>query len=493
MTVRRVTGLGLATSGDTRKRGVPLRVSLVVLTLTLVVIGLMVSGIAVTSAMRSDLINRVDSGLSDAVNGWAMPKPDNERTGPRGPAGPRRPPSQYFVRTTLSTGSELTFNDYSSAPDLSSLPTTMTEPITVSADGDGPDWRVISRESSLGQVVVGMPLNDVDATLSRLIWLQLGIGAIVVVALGLLSYLLVASSLRPLRRVEETAHAIASGDLTERVPAWPANTEVGSLSASLNTMLGQIQRAFRATEASERQARQSEEQARASEEKMRRFIADASHELRTPLTSIKGFADLMNRGVIPDRPDAVRRISAEADRMNLLVEDLLMLARLDAHRPLAEVPVEMLTLVHDAVAAARAAAPARTIDVDDRTGDDEPVVVGDAARLTQVLRNLIGNAIVHTPADAEISVEVSLVDDDVRVAVVDTGPGLSEDDAEHVFERFYRGDSSRHREVSSTGSGLGLSIVAALVVAHGGQVGVDSAPGAGAAFWFRMPLIDVSA
>ncbi|MDY6808175.1 MAG: HAMP domain-containing sensor histidine kinase [Actinomycetota bacterium] len=469
----------------------PLRLSLVGLTLVLVVLGLFASGVAVTSAMRQDLLSRTDEGLVSSVETWAKPH-DPVTANPGPPLGPRRPPSQFYSMIITSDGNTFVNNDFSSQPDLGSLPEGSTGPMTVdSVGGDGPQWRVIKDESPYGVSIVATPLSDVNATLSRLMWLQLGIGALVVLAIGVLSYLLVRSSLRPLHRVEETAHAIAAGNLNMRVPPAPPNTEVGSLSASLNTMLGQIQRAFARTAASEQQARSSEEQARTSEEKMRRFIADASHELRTPLTSIKGFAELYKQGAVPDAADAMGRIDAEAGRMGLLVEDLLMLARLDAHRPIDNHPVDLLAVAADAVHGAAAAAPHREIHVEIGATQEPPVVTGDAPRLLQVLRNLINNAIAHTPEDASITVGIDVDTgsgrDDVVLTVTDTGQGLTHEEAAHVFERFYRGDSSRHRGDRGGGSGLGLSIVAALVDAHGGTVGVDSTPGEGSTFWVRLP------
>ncbi|QHN29385.1 HAMP domain-containing protein [Gordonia amarae] len=457
---------------------VPLRVSLVALTLVLVVAGLAVSGFAVTGAMRSDLISRTDSGLRNAIETWARPIRDD---GFGNMPGPRRPPSRYYSRLVTAAGT--VYGDdagYSHSPDLSGLGDDDTGPVTVSSeDGDGPRWRVVKRVAGDAESVVATPMSDIESTVSRLIWLQVGICGVVVVVIGVLSYLLVRAGLRPLRRVEETAHAIADGNLTMRVPPVPANTEVGSLSASLNTMLGHIQRAFAATEASERQARESEET-------MRRFIADASHELRTPLTSIKGFGELYKQGAVPS-DDAMGRIDTEAERMKLLVEDLLMLARLDAHRPLQSGQIDLLSLVTDAVHSARAAAPQRDIGVRVEPMDEPPVVAGDVNRLMQVLRNLINNAIAHTPPEATITVGIG-ADDAAHVvlSVTDTGNGLTEEEVSKVFERFYRGDASRHRGEGG-GSGLGLSIVAALVAAHGGTVGVDSTPGQGARFWVRLP------
>ncbi|WP_197718359.1 sensor histidine kinase [Gordonia insulae] len=473
--------------GQRRTRGIPLRVSLVGLTLVLVVLGLLASGLAVTSAMKQDLLSRTDEGLTNALQTWARPRDPASAPIQGMPPGPRRPPSQYYSMITIGTGDTIVNNDFDDEPDLDGLPSGTMRPVTVkSADGTGPEWRVVKASTPFGESVVATPLSDVHATLSRLMWLQLAIGSVVVVAIGVLSYLLVRSSLRPLRRVEETAHAIAAGNLNMRVPTAPPNTEVGSLSGSLNTMLGQIQRAFARTAA-------SEQQARASEAKMRRFIADASHELRTPLTSIKGFAELYKQGGVPNATDAMSRIDAEAGRMGLLVEDLLMLARLDAQRPVASGPVDVLALAADAVHSAKAAAPQREIRIEVGASDEPPMVSGDAPRLLQVLRNLINNAIAHTPAEASITVGVGVDQgngrDDVLLTVADTGQGLTPDEASHVFERFYRGDASRHRGDSGGGSGLGLSIVAALVDAHHGTVGVDSTPGEGSTFWVRLPRL----
>ena len=472
-----------AARSEKPRRGVPLRVSLVALTLVLVAVGLLVSGIAVTSAMRSDLMSRTDQGLVNAIGSWAKPRNPGSDDGAGPPIGPRRPPSSYFVMTTLNSGAVLSnASDFTVVPSTDGLADGNVGPITVdSSTGGGPHWRLIKHVGPEGVSIVAVPLSDVNKTISRLVWLQLGIGVVVVVVIGILSYLLVRSSLRPLRRVEETAHAIAAGNLNMRVAPGPPNTEVGSLSASLNIMLGQIQHAFATTAASEKQAR-------SSEEKMRQFVADASHELRTPLTSIKGFAELYRQGAVTDAGDAMRRIDDEAGRMKLLVEDLLMLARLDAQRPLNSEPVDMLMLAADSVQAARAAAPGREIALHVEPSDEPPVVEGDAARLVQVIRNLVNNAVVHTPEDASITVgvEVDPEADDVLITVNDTGQGLTQEERDRVFERFYRGDSSRSRGEGG-GSGLGLSIVAALIGAHGGRVGVDSAPGSGATFWVRLP------
>jgi two-component system OmpR family sensor kinase len=249
-------------------------------------------------------------------------------------------------------------------------------------------------------------------------------------------------------------------------------------------MLGRIEEAFAHERASERQARESEE-------RMRRFVADASHELRTPLTSIRGFAELHRIGgaAEADLADSIARIEAEAARMGLLVDDLLLLARLDQQRPLEQAPVDLLAVAHGVVATARRTAPSRSIElaVD---APVPPIVTGDESRLRQVIDNLMGNAIVHTPSDAAVRVRV-LTDEASHRAVVevaDDGPGMSEEDAAHVFERFYRADPARSRQVG--GSGLGLSIVASLVAAHGGTASVATRPGEGATFRIELPLAD---
>jgi two-component system OmpR family sensor kinase len=233
---------------------------------------------------------------------------------------------------------------------------------------------------------------------------------------------------------------------------------------------------------------------------MRRFIADASHELRTPLTSIRGFAELYRQGAARDEADVSRfmgRIESESARMGLLVEDLLLLARLDQERPLARAPVDLLALAGDAVHDTRVVAPDRTVRLEVGRTDPPPVVLGDEARLRQVLGNLLTNAVRHTPAGTPVTVTVATGPGArsgapaVTLTVADEGPGLAPDAAARVFERFYRADPSRNRR--DGGSGLGLAIVAALVAGHGGFVDVTTAPGAGACFRVELPLADVAA
>jgi two-component system, OmpR family, sensor kinase len=439
------------------------------------------------------------------------------------------------------------------------------KPVTVpSASGD--NWLVITEQlqvtsgggpfgpatTSQAILVVGYNLSNVSRSVGVLTEVDLLVGAAVVLILAMVGVALVRASLRPLTDIEHVAAAIAAGDLSSRVPDRDPRTEVGRLGRSLNAMLAQIEAAFAART-------RSEEAARRSEARMRQFVADASHELRTPLTAIRGFAEYYRQrgGVaelpaMPDRPalanggdssapaEAVaangeqqlhrgdldrimQRVEQESSRMGVLVEDMLLLARLDQQRPLEQRPVDMLTIAADTVHDARVVAPQRDISLT-VGGGAAPIVLGDEVRLRQVIGNLMTNAINHTPEGASIEVRVrsGSLDEwraaaaaagagrwarggagDIALAVAgrtdapalpavvlevaDSGQGLTQQQAEHVFERFYRGDPARTRR-SGGGAGLGLSIVAALVAAHGGTVWVRSQPGNGATFAIAIPL-----
>jgi two-component system OmpR family sensor kinase len=357
------------------------------------------------------------------------------------------------------------------------------KPFTVQSVNGKSSWRVVAApaQGGTGVVEIATSLSDVSHTVNHLILIEVLIGAAALVLMGGGGYLLIRRSLAPLVAVEHTAKAIAAGDLSQRVPELHPRTEVGRLSGALNAMLGRIEDAFA-------RQRESEQQARASEERMRRFVGDASHELRTPLTSIRGFAELHRIGAA-DASDVGRtmgRIEDEATRMGLLVDDLLLLARLDQQRPLERVSVDLLEIALDVVEDARRIAPQRSIELHADTAAP-PVVTGDEARLRQVVHNLVANALTHTPADAAITVNVGVDADAERVVVEvsDTGPGMAPDDAARVFERFYRADPARARNAG--GSGLGLSIVAGLVEAHGGTVSVVSVVGEGATFRVELP------
>ncbi|MDV3129349.1 HAMP domain-containing histidine kinase [Mycobacterium sp. 21AC1] len=464
-----------------RGRGVPLRVGLVAAALVLVACGLLASGIAVTSIMRHTEVSRIDQTLLDASRSWAQ-APRLPTTPLEGP-NPARPPSNFYVRGVDPDGRTwIAVNDREAEPDLPDDNDVGPVPVTVgSLDNSNVQWRAMTVQGPTGELTtVAIDLSEVQSSVRALIWSQVGIGAAVLLVLGVAGYAVVHRSLRPLVEVERTAAAIAAGQLDRRVPERDPRTEVGRLSLALNGMLAQIQRAVAASDA-------SAEQARSSEERMRRFITDASHELRTPLTTIRGFAELYRQGAARDIEMLMGRIESESRRMGLLVEDLLLLARLDAQRPLEQHRVDLLTLATDAVHDAQSIAPTRTVAMEVFDGPGTPEVLGDEARLRQVLSNLVANALQHTPETAGVTVRVGTDKDHAVLEVCDEGPGMSQEDARRVFERFYRADTSRTR--ASGGTGLGLSIVDSLVYAHGGTVRVTTAPGQGCRFTVSLPRI----
>ncbi|KAA1428637.1 sensor histidine kinase [Mycolicibacter arupensis] len=465
----------------------PLKVSLVAATLAMVAIGLLAQGYAVTTILRHRLIGRIDATLIDAANGWALEQrglhPGRADDDPH--AG--RPPTSFYVRDVDPDGSVWTVvNDHNAEPLLPPDNDVGSVPVTIgSVDGSGVQWRALSVHGESGRLItVARDLSDPRATLRYLAWWRMAIGVGVLLILGAAGYVVVNRSLRPLTEVERTAAAIAAGRLDSRVPERDPRTEVGQLTLALNGMLAQIQEAVASSVA-------SAESARISEERMRRFITDASHELRTPLTTIRGFAELYRQGAARDVELLMSRIESEARRMGLLVEDLLLLARTDAQRPLERHWVDLLVLASDAVHDARAIAPNRTIELEVFDGPGTPEVLGDDARLRQVLSNLVTNAMQHTPDGTAITVRVGTEGDNAILEVIDQGPGMSEQDVERAFERFFRTDSSRAR--ASGGTGLGLSIVDSLARAHHGSVTVSSPPGQGCTFRVSLPrLADAS-
>jgi two-component system OmpR family sensor kinase len=463
------------------RRGLPLRVGLVAATLVLVACGLAVSGVAVTSILRHSQISRIDQTLLDASHSWAQ-APRRQSAPPYEGPDPGRPPSKFYVRGISTDGTPFTaINDRNAEPALPANNDVGPNPTTLpSVIGSNIHWRAVSVRGPHGLTTVAIDLSDLQHTVGSLVWLQFGIGVAVLVLVGIAGFAVVQRSLRPLAEVERTAAAIASGQLDRRVPERDPRTEVGRLSLALNGMLAQIQQALASSES-------SAEKARGSEDRMRRFITDASHELRTPLTTIRGFAELYRQGAARDVAMLLSRIESEASRMGLLVDDLLLLARLDVQRPLERNRVDLLALASDAVHDAQAIDPRRTIAMKVLDGPGTPEVLGDEPRIRQVLSNLIANALQHTPESADVTVRVGTDGDDAVLEVADKGPGMSQQDASRVFERFYRTDSSRAR--ASGGTGLGLSIVESLVRAHGGVVSVTTAPGEGCCFRVTLPRI----
>ncbi|WP_323182345.1 MULTISPECIES: HAMP domain-containing sensor histidine kinase [unclassified Streptomyces] len=354
------------------------------------------------------------------------------------------------------------------------------DPVELQLPGLG-GYRVLTSPDA--SIVLGFPLTEVDSTVHTLIAVEVFVTLAGLIAASLAGQVLVGVALRPLRRVAATATRVSeltlhSGEpaLHERVPDAEADprTEVGQVGAALNRMLGHVSSALTARQQSETRVRQ--------------FVADASHELRTPLASIRGYAELTRRGREEPGPDtrhALGRIESEATRMTGLVEDLLLLARLDAGRPLSTCDTDLAPLVVDAVSDARAAGQDHHWRLE-LPADPAPVRA-DPARIQQVLVNLLANARTHTPPGTTVTAHVSRETSAVRLRVEDDGPGIPPELLPHVFERFARGDASRSRSAGSTG--LGLAIVAAVVSAHGGHVGVRSAPGH-TSFEVLLPLAD---
>ncbi len=334
------------------------------------------------------------------------------------------------------------------------------------------EYRIYVCNGRDGQVIAtAAPLDDVNDAVGRILRFTLGAGVIAMLLAGTASWFLIRSRLKPVDRMIDTAADIAAGDLSRRAPDANPKTELGRLSHALNEMLGQIEESVDARVE--------------NENRLRRFVADAAHELRTPLTSLRGFAELHRAGALNDRDqldNAMRRIESESSRMQRLVDDLLMLARLDEQRGVTRLPVDLVPLLEDSIEAARAIEPDRPISTNLAA---DAMVLGDAGHFRQIFDNLITNARIHTPAGTPISVSARADANDVIVTIADRGPGIPADDQDRIFERFWRADPSRTR--STGGSGLGLAIVASLVRAHDGAIELDSGPGAGAAFTIRFP------
>ncbi len=478
----------------------PLRVTIVVVVLTLVALALVVSGVVATTIMRGYLVDRVDTQLTKTAQVFQHDDGGPTNRPPRPGQGRNRPlPSLIVIQFSNSEGApdespyQAPLAETEPLPDLPRLNLNQVraldgKPFNTDAESGGARWRVVALplDNGNGSVMVAQSLGELDRTIQRLIGIQAAAALILLVLLAGVGTYVVRRSLRGLEDVEHTAVAIAGGDLSQRVPQRDPRTEVGRLSLALNQMLGQIENAFAQRTASEFAARRSEDAARQSEDRMRRFVADASHELRTPLTSIRGFAELSRQRGDTTDADTMRRIEDEAKRMGLLVDDLLLLARLDQQRPLKLEPVDLLPVAADALHNAQAVQPNRDISLKILPDSEAPVVAGDEARLRQVLGNLVSNALHHTPPEAPITVSVGTRGGEAILEVSDTGPGLDEEQKARVFERFYRADSARTR--ATGGSGLGLSIVAALVAAHRGHVIVTDTSPHGATFTVHLPL-----
>ena len=465
----------------------PLRVRLTGAVLALVTCALVTTSVINVASLQSYMIRQVDANLESRFEDPDLTAVQNGKVS-----------SQYVYIVVKENGG--TIHAFSGTTyDRDELPVVKVDQYTehigeqfTVASGDGNmRWRVLtypvnSLEDSTwvrdngAHLAIAAPLSTVDGSVATLIWIELLVGACVLAGLAGIGVALVRASLYPLKEMEYTASSIAAGDLSQRVVERDANTEVGRLGQSFNLMLGHIESALEAREKSERRARESEE-------RMRRFVADASHELRTPLTTVRGFAELYRQGgagSAENQADLMQRIELEATRMGMLVEDLLLLARLDQERPIELRQVDLLGVAVDTITAAEVAAGNRQIDL--HTSGGPFVVRGDEMRLRQVLSNLVSNAIRYTPDGSSIRVNLSIIEDKAQLQVCDNGPGMTEDQVERVFERFYRADKARSRTEGSTG--LGLAIVAALVAAHDGEVSLWSRPGEGAVFTVQLQL-----
>ncbi len=439
-----------------------------------------VIGVATTVAVYQFQVGRLDHQLTAAVG-------RTHDAGPPGDEGGRpraqQPPQDLGTIATIvlpgdvhtqqvvdpATGSWRTLSSAQVAV-LFSLPAD-GQPHTRDVPGLGPYRLMVGQARDGDRLFTGLPMGEVYATRNWLIALEIAIGLAAALLAGLIGATVVGRNLRPLRRVAATASRVAElpldrGEvaLSVRVPEVDTDprTEVGQVGAALNRMLGHVANALAVRQA--------------SETRVRHFVADASHELRTPLAAIRGYAELTRRvstGVPPDVAHAMRRVESETARMTALVEDMLLLARLDSGRPLAVEPVDLSRLVIDAVSDAHVAAPDHHWRLDQP--EESVTVTGDPARLHQVLANLLANARTHTPAGTTVTVALAAAPGSVTLTVTDDGPGIPASLLPEVFDRFARGDTSRSRAAGSTG--LGLSIVAAVVEAHGGTADVASRPG----------------
>ncbi|EMY35193.1 phosphate regulon sensor protein [Arthrobacter crystallopoietes BAB-32] len=464
-----------------RWKQVSLRTQLVAIICVLVACTLALTGALFITLLRTELVSRTDQNLYANAGGMSQALIQNPQRGFSF--------GTYYGQLVLPTGqvARSTGEVSNDSPSLKGLDVrsaargpNVAYDLPGTADGS-PGWRVHIYDSPYGTVVIGSSYKDIHQTVDATTARTLLLGLLATATASAIAWLAVTRAFKPLSKVEKTAAAIAAGDLSKRVEVDNPATEIGRLSSSLNAMLAHIETAF-ASKA-------------ASEKRMRRFVADASHELRTPLVTIRGFSELYRHGALQSEDQvkaAMGRIEGEAQRMSQLVEDLLTLARVDEQRPMESRPLDLLLLGNDAAMDARASDPERQISVIGLDGGiPRPApVVGDEGRLRQVMANLVTNALRYTPAGSpiEIAVGVEPVIDDRKDSVIevrDHGPGISDDEASRVFERFYRADSSRYRETG--GTGLGLAIVAALVAQHDGTVRLSETEGGGATMSIRLP------
>lgn len=429
----------------------------------------------VVTSLESRLIANVDDGFSngsvnvDLRNQLLERGPGPDRLDERRTAIVRYSPTGGVV-ASVPSGSD---DDPDPLPDVSTM-SGSRDIQTVASTGDGPRYRAITIPNrDGGRTLVAVSLADVDATVAEARRIQLLVGVAAIGVVGILCLFQIRRAFAPIDGMIDSAGRIADGDLTERTVVNRPESEVGQLGTALNRMLDRIESAV--------------DEKTQSEERMRRFVADASHDLRTPLTSVRGYADLYRQGATDPESVALgmERIEAEATRMSRLVDDLMLLARLDQRRSPGSAPVDLGRVVGEAVDAARVVDGDRTYDLD-LPADSPIIVAGDADQLRQVFDNLLTNGKAHTPPGTTITATIRRASDSVEVDVADDGPGLRSEDRERAFDRFWR--ATRSDENPLDGSGLGLSIVRSIVESHGGSVTLDEATGGGAHFSIRFPM-----
>ena len=477
-----------------------IRARLTIAVALVLAVTLLLLGVVLVRTTRATLVDQVDDQvLTNSVRARDMvggrrgngPGRDDDSGGP--PGGDYGPPpaagddltERPVAYLLYSATGQLLYNEPCGFADrpkpLPSVPPIPSNEVddlvdrivTVPAVDNSLDYRMLVHQVAGGNLfVTAAPLTAADAAIDRLVSMLVVLGVVALAAAAAASWWLIRRGLRPVDRMVDTAAAIAAGDLSRRVPGGDPRTELGRLGHALNEMLGQIEEGIRARAA--------------TEARLRRFVADAAHELRTPLTSLRGYAELYRQGAIPDDAgvaNAMGRIESEGGRMARLVDDLLLLARLDQHRALETTPVDVGAMVREAVADFQAVAPDRPVT---ERYDDHAVVQGDRTRLRQVIDNLLANARTHTPSGTAVRVAVARTASQVEISVADDGPGIPPPDRARVFERFWRADPGRGR--SKGGAGLGLSIVASLVEAHGGSIDIGGETGNGTTFTVRLPL-----
>jgi two-component system, OmpR family, sensor kinase len=465
--------------------GASLRARVMAAAAILVALTSVVTGFLGTALLRSYLYSRADAQLRVFAT-VATRVLERSHVPARQNGQQQSLPTQFLVEVVSADGqvqrTETPLN-HANGPRLSAAQLKDDgSPFTAPAAGaPGQSWRVLVMPLSGGRhAIVAFSLDDLNSTVTQLEIADALAGAIAIAVLAGIGLPLVRASLAPLRRIEATAAAIAGGDLSRRIDHPPSRTEVGRLADALDTMLGRIEAAYQARADGEARALRSED-------RMRQFVADASHELRTPLTSVRGLAEFgLQQGSAAGSGELLRLmtlIQDEARRMGRLVEDMLVLAKFDVGRPLDRRYIDLASLTAQAVQAARIVNPGRPITL---LADDPVIVHADEERLRQVIDNLIGNAVQHTPPRSPVAVSVTSTSRIGEIVVADHGPGMTAEQAARVFERFYRTDDARAR--ARGGTGLGLSIAASLTAAHGGDITVDTQPGQGAAFHVRLPL-----